>query len=267
MTTTPNSLLLSSQSTEKLSTAGPARPSCIACGLLMGCKTPFLRPWIPMGWTGKILGVGEAPGKDEDEESGRPFTGPSGRLLYRMLKLAGFDAVDIALVNAVRCRPTRNATPSMRQVRACRPFLLRVVEQLRPRVVVAFGAVAVKGLLDRGSASVTAFRGRVQTLNFEGTPGPDGSVRSAFSVPVRVTYHPAAILRGATHLQKRVVQDLSRIRKVDRRDLEIVSTLLADKVVAIDTEYSPHGDLLSVALAGSTEARVWDVEGNNGAVE
>lgn len=242
-----------------LSTATVDWVGCVSCGLAIGCKTPFLRPWIPTGWTGKILGVGEAPGKDEDEESGRPFTGPSGRLLYRMLKLAGFDDVDIALVNTVRCRPTQNATPTMRQVRACRPFLVRVVEQLRPGVVVAFGAVAAKGLLDRGSASVTALRGRAQTLNFEGTPG--------FSVPVRVTYHPAAILRGATHLQKRVIQDLSRIRKVDRRDLEIVSTLLTDKVIAIDTEYSPHGNLLSVALAGSTKARVWDIEGNNGAVE
>ena len=241
---------------ETLSSASLSRPGCILCSLASTCKTPFLRPWIPKGWTGKILGVGEAPGKDEDEESGRPFTGPSGKLLYRMLRAAGFHDHDLALVNTVRCRPRGNKTPTMRQVRSCRPFLIRVVEQLKPEVVVAFGAVAAKGLLDRGSASVTSLRGRPVELRFDER-----------TVPVRVTYHPAAILRGATHLQKRVVDDLIRLRVVDRRDLEIVSEPLTDKVLSVDTEYDPNGNLLTLALAGATKARAWDVAYHPGATQ
>jgi len=265
---------------EKLSAATAERPSCIACGLFKTCSTPFLKPWIPQNWTRKILGVGEAPGEDEDERTGRPFTGSSGRLLYRMLREAGFKDRDVALVNAVRCRPRRNATPSMRQLRSCRPFLLRVVEQLRPEVVVAFGASAVKSLLDSGTASVTGLRGRaleVRVLPFGGAasdPGVVGEVLHEVSglhvldsgrsglevvVPLRVTYHPAAILRGATHLERRIVQDLRRCRESDRRELEIVSEVLTDKVLSVDTEYDPNGNLLTLALAGATKARAWDV--------
>lgn len=251
---TSYSVSISTSFVETLSSASTSRPACSACSLATQCKTPFLRPWIPKGWTGKILGVGEAPGKDEDEESGRPFTGPSGKLLYRMLHAAGFRDNDLALVNAIRCRPRGNKTPTMRQVRSCRPFLIRVVEQLKPGVVVAFGAVAAKGLLDRGSASITGLRGRPVALQFE-----------ALTTPVRVTYHPAAILRGATHLQQRVVDDLRRCRVTDRRELEIVSDPLTDKVLSVDTEYDPTGSLLTIALAGATKARAWDVEGDSGA--
>lgn len=250
------SVSISTSFVETLSSASTSRPACLQCSLMAGCTTPFLRPWIPKGWTGKILGVGEAPGKDEDEESGRPFTGPSGKLLYRMLAAAGFRDNDLALVNAIRCRPRANKTPTMRQVRSCRPFLIRVVEQLKPSVVVAFGAVAAKGLLDRGSASITSLRGRPVSLQFESGQA---------SIPIRVTYHPAAILRGATHLQKRVVEDLTRLRVVDRRDLEIVSDVLTDKVLSVDTEYDPNGNLLTLALAGATKARAWDVAYNPGA--
>jgi hypothetical protein len=74
-------------------------------------------------------------------------------------------------------------------------------------------------------------------------------------------------LRGATHLETRVVQDLKRLRKIDRRDLEIVSDVLTDKVLSVDTEYDPAGNLLTLALAGATKARAWDVAHHPGATQ
>ena len=246
MTSSKPSNSSSINSVETLSSASADRPSCQECGLLTHCKTPFLKPSIPKGWTGKILGVGEQPG---DLAVG---------LVSRMLRAAGFQERDFATVGAIRC-PSRKA-PTMRQLRACRPFLLRVVEQLKPGVVVAFGAAAAKGLLDRGSASVTALRGRVQTVCVQGI----GDVPAQLT-PLRVTYSPEAVLRGATHLEKRIVDDLRRIRTADRRELEIVSgVMLTDKVLSIDTEYTPTGELLTISLAGVTKARVWDVEGSGG---
>src|SRR5258705_5537102 len=97
---TQYSVLISTDYVDTLSSASTTRALCLSCSLSSTCKTPFLRPWIPKNWTGKILGVGEAPGKDEDESSGRPFTGPSGKLLYRMLAQAGYADNDLALVNA-----------------------------------------------------------------------------------------------------------------------------------------------------------------------
>ena len=245
---------ISSASLERLSTAGTSRSLCQACKLDQGCNLPYMTPYIPPRWTRKVLGVGEAPGEQEDKD-GRPFTGRSGKLLYSMLRSAGYGVDDVALVNAVRCHPHKNATPTMLQLRACRPFLLRVVEQLQPAVVYAFGASAAKAILDRGTASVTGLRGRVFELRF------DTGV-----VPVRITYHPAAILRGATHLKKRVIADLRRSMRSRRRELSIVSTELTDKVLAVDTEYH-DGNLLTLALASGTEARAWDVAYHPGATE
>jgi hypothetical protein len=119
-------------------------------------------------------------------------------------------------------------------------------------VVVAFGSHAAKACLDDGVASVTKLRGRALRIG---------------DVPLRVTYHPEAIQRGATHLKSRVVADLRRIRAGDRRDLEIVSERLTDKVLSVDTEYDPYGNLLTLALAGSTKARAWDIAYHPGATQ
>lgn len=205
-------------------------------------------PTVPPNWTRLILGVGEAPGKHEDEDSGHQFTGRSGSLLRELFRASGLRGNDVALVNACRCRPRNNDTPTMQQVRHCRPFLLRAITQLQPRWVVAFGATAARALLDRGSASVTDLRGRPVVLRFPG-----------LEIPVKVTYHPAAVIRGATHLKERIVEDLKRVRTTDRRDLVIVSEDPKDKVLSIDTEYGPNHELLTIAVAGAREARVWDV--------
>ena len=126
---------------EPLENASPDRPLCQKCGLFRFAKTPFMKPFIPEGYTHRALGVGEAPGKHEDEVSGRPFTGKAGELLDKKLKETGWSKKDVALHNATICRPQNNAEPTMTQIRCCRPFLLQVIRDLNPRFIIGFGTI------------------------------------------------------------------------------------------------------------------------------
>ena len=134
----------------------------------------------------------------------------------------------------------------MLQLRACRPFLLHVLESLRPRWIVALGVSAAKALLDRGSVSITGLRGR--NLEVKDIPGI-----------VRVSYDPKAIARGATHLRQRIIDDLVQFRNLDNR-VDLTFAVPTGKLLAVDTEYSPDGTILTVALANSTQSFAWDVD-------
>lgn len=206
-----------------------------------------MKPTVPRGWTGRLLVVGEAPGRHEDEVSGRPFTGPAGRLLWRLLRRAGYTKRDVALVNACRCRPPQNATPTMRQIRACRPFLLRVLHALRPACVVALGATALRAITNDGrAAQVTAARGR--RLPVPGLETPP---------PVYGTYHPSAVLRGAQQYEHAIVADLQRASWPEISGPE--DRVPAGSVLAVDTEFALPGTLLTLAVASPEHARASDV--------
>jgi uracil-DNA glycosylase family 4 len=235
---------------ERLSSASHERFGCVSCGLAKRCGTPFIKPYVPAGWESgrRILLLGEGPGGDEDK-AGRPFVGRAGKLLQRLWKLAGYRDVDIALHNAVRCRPPGNATPTVSQMRACRPFVLRTIEVLRPHVIIGLGTTAAKSLTNLGNASVTSCRGRllqVPGLSPVGAAGPE-------PLPtVYVTYHPAAILHGASHLADKIVEDLRRpmLPAVTHPTVELPS----GRILAFDTEWAPDGTILTVALSDATKA-------------
>lgn len=230
---------------ELLDRASADRPGCASCGLFKSCETPFMRPFVPVGWTRRLLLVGEAPGEDEDENSGRPFTGRAGKLLRELYLAAGYTDLDVALVNSVRCRPRENADPTMLSVRACRPFLLRVIGQTNPENVLGLGTIALHALTNSGDGNVTDSRGR------------ELSVPPLQRSGVRITYHPAAVLHGATHLKKRILDDLRAlsvaVSEWPKDDLP------AGTVVTVDTEYSPSGELLTVGLADTTRATAFEV--------
>lgn len=196
-----------------------------------------MRPFVPIGWTRRLLLVGEAPGEDEDENSGRPFTGRAGKLLRELYQLAGYQDIDIALVNSVRCRPRDNATPSMREVRACRSFLLRAIEQTHPEAILGLGNIALAALTNSGNLSVTSHRGRDLEI-----PGAAAGYAAA-----RVTYHPAAVLHGATHLKTRILEDLRALSEPVKGWPP--DTLPAGTFLSVDTEYSPSEQLLTAGLA------------------
>jgi DNA polymerase len=135
--------------------------------------------------------VGEAPGAEEDRE-GRPFVGPSGQLLLRLLGEVGVDGDRVFLTNALKCRPPgRKGEP--RELNNCREHLLREIEIVQPRVIVCLGLPASQTLLNTMEA-MGRLRGRVMRFR---------------NIPVVCTYHPAYLLRNPVpQNQEAVLSDL-----------------------------------------------------------
>jgi DNA polymerase len=106
----------------------------------------------------KIMFIGEAPGRSEDEK-GRPFVGAAGRILDEMLGKAGIERSQVFITNVVKCRPPNNRMPEDDEAAACRPYLDRQVALIRPRIICILGRTAYSSLL--GGGSITANRGKV----------------------------------------------------------------------------------------------------------
>jgi uracil-DNA glycosylase family 4 len=154
-----------------------AVPACTACGLHKSrTQTVFGVGDENADW----LLVGEAPGAEEDR-LGEPFVGQAGRLLDAML-----GAIDLSreknvyICNVLKCRPPGNRNPEPDEVAKCTPFLLRQIELIGPKLIVAMGRFAAQTLLNT-DASIASLRGRVH--QYAGRP-------------LIVTYHPAYLLRN-----------------------------------------------------------------------
>jgi len=145
----------------------------------------------------EVMVVGEAPGADEDA-SGRPFVGRAGRLLDLMLRAAGFLREEVYVCNVLKCRPPQNRNPQPDEVDACNPYLMRQVELVRPRLILAFGNFAARTLLST-DLPMGKLR-RVTNHRFRG-------------IPVIPTYHPSACLRTQAWTVS-VWEDLQRARDV-----------------------------------------------------
>ncbi len=136
----------------------------------------------------ELLFVGEGPGADEDEQ-GEPFVGRSGQLLTNMIKAMGLSREQVYIANIVKCRPPANRAPEREESETCSPFLMRQIAAIKPKVVVALGATAAKGLLAM-SAPMTQLRGRFYDFKPTGARNPDWD-----GCKLAVTYHPAFLLR------------------------------------------------------------------------
>lgn len=106
----------------------------------------------------KVMFIGEAPGRSEDEK-GRPFVGAAGRILDDMLKKAGIERSQVFIANVVKCRPPNNRVPEEDEAAACRPYLDRQIALIRPKVICILGKTAYSSLL--GGNSITANRGKI----------------------------------------------------------------------------------------------------------
>lgn len=126
----------------------------------------------------RVLLVGEAPGRSEDE-GGLPFIGRSGQLLDDLLADVGLDRAQVAVCNTVKCRPPDNRTPKRVELATCRPWLDRQIELIDPEVVVTLGGTALAWALGRGV--------RIGDVH--------GQVYERAGHVVVPTYHPAAALR------------------------------------------------------------------------
>jgi uracil-DNA glycosylase family 4 len=143
----------------------------------------------------ELMFIGEAPGADEDQQ-GEPFVGRAGQLLNNMIKAMGIRREDVYIANIIKCRPPGNRTPERDECDTCSPFLMRQIAAIRPKAIVALGAVAAKTLLAI-NAPMSEFRGR--WYDFRGTK-------------LAVTYHPAFLLRDPRQ-KKETWKDLQMVMK------------------------------------------------------
>jgi uracil-DNA glycosylase len=138
--------------------------------------------------------VGEAPGADEDAQ-GEPFVGAAGQLLTKIIQAAGLSRSNVYIANILKCRPDTpgqsfgNRKPSPEEMATCIPYLHEQIDLIRPKVLVALGAVAVEGLLGK-TAGITKLRGNWQTYR---------------DTPLMPTFHPSYLLRTQTMTDKRKV--------------------------------------------------------------
>jgi uracil-DNA glycosylase family 4 len=138
----------------------------------------------------ELMFVGEGPGADEDAQ-GEPFVGRAGQLLNNMIRAMGLRREDVYIANVVKCRPPGNRTPERDECETCSPFLMRQIAVIKPKVVVALGAVSAKNLLAI-NAPMFELRGRFYDFTPAGARSSDPSWPGA---RLAVTYHPAFLLR------------------------------------------------------------------------
>jgi|HubBroStandDraft_2_1064218.scaffolds.fasta_scaffold03513_7 uracil-DNA glycosylase family 4 len=138
----------------------------------------------------ELMFVGEGPGADEDAQ-GEPFVGRAGQLLNNMIKAMGIERQDVYIANIVKCRPPGNRTPEREECDTCSPFLMRQIAVVKPKVIVALGAVAAKTLLAM-NASMMQLRGRFYDFRPAGLRSNDPNWDGC---KLAVTYHPAFLLR------------------------------------------------------------------------
>ena len=164
---------------------------CTRCPLFAG-RTQIVH--TTGNFSADLMFVGEAPGADEDAQ-GFPFVGRAGQLLTKIIEGIGFKREDVAIGNINRCRPPGNRAPTIEEAHTCRPFLLREINVIRPKVIVVLGNTALHNLLDT-KVGITKMRGKFQDY---------------FGVKVMPTFHPAYLLRDPNK-KREVWEDMKMVR-------------------------------------------------------
>src|SRR5437588_9279225 len=140
-----------------------------------------------------LMFIGEAPGRDEDLQ-GKPFVGRAGQLLTDVIKAMKLTRDDVYIANVIKCRPPENRNPEPDELEACRPWIRRQIEIIKPKVIVTLGRFALQSLTEKAYA-ISAVRG--QWLDYNG-------------IKVMPTYHPAYLLRNPA-AQKAVWADMKKV--------------------------------------------------------
>ncbi len=167
--------------------------SCTQCKLHEGRHKSVFSRGSP---DAEICFVGEGPGADEDEQ-GLPFVGRAGQLLDKMIAAMGLQRDEVYVCNIVKCRPPNNRVPERDEMEKCMPFLISQLGIVEPKVVVALGATAVRGLIG-GTEGITKIRGGWKL--FKGR------------IPLMPTFHPSYILRQYTvETRTAVWSDLQKV--------------------------------------------------------
>ncbi|MCW5959216.1 MAG: uracil-DNA glycosylase [Pyrinomonadaceae bacterium] len=141
-----------------------------------------------------LMFIGEAPGADEDIKA-EPFVGRAGQLLTKIIEGIGLKREDVMIGNINRCRPPGNRQPTIEESAVCKPFLLREIAVVKPKVIVVMGNTATRNLLDT-KLGITKLRGNFQDY---------------FGVKVMPTFHPAYLLRDPRK-KREVWEDMKMVR-------------------------------------------------------
>jgi DNA polymerase len=150
--------------------------SCTRCPLYASATNPVPGTGNP---DADFMVVGEAPGANEDAQ-GVPFVGQAGQLLTKIIEAINLKRDDVFIVNVLKHRPPGNRNPLPEEVTACSPYLIRQIELVRPKVILALGTFAAQTLLET-KLTIGKLRGQIHRY---------------YGVPLIVTYHPAALLRN-----------------------------------------------------------------------
>jgi uracil-DNA glycosylase family 4 len=143
----------------------------------------------------ELMFVGEAPGRDEDLQ-GEPFVGRAGQLLTRIIEAIGLTRAEVYLANVIKCRPPNNRNPQEDEIARCEPYLLRQIELVKPRLIVALGTFAAQTLLQT-KQPISHLRGRFHTYHH---------------VRLMPTFHPAFLLRNPER-KRDVWEDMQAVQR------------------------------------------------------
>lgn len=174
-----------------LAAVAAAVEACTRCRLAQGRQKTVFGSGNPGA---DLMLIGEAPGAEEDRQ-GLPFVGAAGELLTKIIQAIQMGREDVYIANILKCRPPGNRDPQPDEVAACRGYLERQIDLVRPKVIVALGRIAAQTLL--------------------GTDSPIGQMRGQWyrikGIPTMVTYHPAALLRNQA-LKRPTWEDMQQVR-------------------------------------------------------
>ena len=145
----------------------------------------------------KLMFIGEGPGATEDE-MGRPFVGRAGQLLTKMIEnVLEIKREDVYIANIVKCRPPNNRIPTPEEAKACMPYLLKQIEIINPKILVALGSTSYR-YLTNDNTPISKIRGEIVKYN------------DKILIP---TYHPSFLLRNPSK-KKEAYQDLLKIKSL-----------------------------------------------------
>ena len=143
----------------------------------------------------RLVFVGEGPGGDEDIQ-GEPFVGRAGQLLTKIINSISLTREEVYIANIIKCRPPKNRNPEPDEIKACKPFLIKQLDAIQPKIICALGAFAAQTLLETDE-KISRLRGRF--------------------IPFRnskliATFHPAYLLRNSQR-KREVWEDMKKIRQ------------------------------------------------------
>jgi len=164
---------------------------CCSCGLCRDRQNTVLGEGNKQA---EIMFIGEGPGAEEDLQ-GRPFVGPAGQLLTKMIEAIGLSRSDVYIANAVKCRPPHNRVPTPQEIQACKNYLRAQVALIHPKIIVLLGNTAIQTVLPSEN-TISKIR---------------GVWKESKGYYIIATYHPSYLLRSPDQKAKSW-EDFKKIR-------------------------------------------------------